>query len=857
MGVMHKLLILFLLTIPILYSCYEIGGKAHSSSSEVIPDSDPEPDPDPDPDPDPEKASLADQVIGELKLDLSSKLSPKSNRESNHRPQSFEISLEDIDYLIAGAEKKISANNLEDSENLILILQKVAEGAQTSIPGITPIPDKDNMTMSLIGVIGASMIKSINGRTQYLNATSARTNPTPLESALSGITQVSISNMDEAGLPPSLVANASKSVVGSLVGSLDEGGLSKNQIGGALKNITSKAVDSLDQIEGVSPSDITSSLKEITAGATSALDQIEVSDYSASDLGEMVQEISSGATQALGNIKIEGITSDNLSSMMEKVTAGATGALGQITMEGYSSSNLTTMLGKITSGATSALGAIEMEGYSSENLSLMVEKITAGATSALDEIQMDGYSSDNLSSMVQEITSGATGALDEIEMTGFDPSKDVFSMTEKVILGTTGALSEIEMEGYDSDDLEGMIEGVTTGAMSAINELQSAGLDQNNVSNMMKSISSSASRGLSRLENSKLLDNASKLPGLLNTITSSTLKATKEIKVQGFDPNDSAILGSIIEEVISGATQSIEEMTMANESGFDLQKTLNQIATGAISGAKKISSKTSINEEIQKRVIDTLKQKTSELKIPNINSVKLDDLDMTSPLLISTIPEDSASNFFIKGIDAWSEEPVTIIFNEELDNLSVSQRTIHVIGPGGRVPGKLEISKQDDNSSLVKFYPSENLQYNTSYILKIRESIRDVSGNSLIEGRSINFVTEYPIVFIPKLNSPPFITHMFSTELDDSNVCSERCFMIEARFIDTNKASEMNRIWKVDNQSIESSEIFDYVITDTANSYPRSEIISAIFLHGQQANVSFEVSDSDNQSDIREIKINL
>ena len=73
MGVMHKLLILFLLTIPILYSCYEIGGKAHSSSSEVIPDSDsdPEPDPDPDPDPDPEEASLADQVIGELKSNLS------------------------------------------------------------------------------------------------------------------------------------------------------------------------------------------------------------------------------------------------------------------------------------------------------------------------------------------------------------------------------------------------------------------------------------------------------------------------------------------------------------------------------------------------------------------------------------------------------------------------------------------------------------------------------------------------------------------------------------------------------------------------------------------------------------------
>ena len=101
----------------------------------------------------------------------------------------------------------------------------------------------------------------------------------------------------------------------------------------------------------------------------------------------------------------------------------------------------------------------------------------------------------------------------------------------------------------------------------------------------MKSISSSASKGLSRLENSKLLDNASKLPGLLNTITSSTLKATKEIKVQGFDLNDSAILGSIIEEVISGATESIEEMAMVNESEFDLQKTLSQISQVIIRGS--------------------------------------------------------------------------------------------------------------------------------------------------------------------------------------------------------------------------------------------------------------------------------
>ena len=846
---MYKYLFLLISVLPLLHSCYEIGGKDHlAKNSTPTIQSDPD-------DPDPVSVSLASQVIEELKSSLSSFVSLSSARDSNRKTERITLSFQDLDLLIAGAEKSISENNLENSENLILILPKVAEGAQISIKGMTPIADGDNRTMSLVGTIGASMIKSINGRSQYLTVVSAKTSSSPLETALSGVTQASISNLDEAGLPTTLVAMASRSVVGSLVGSLDDGGLSKNEIGGALKNITSKAVDSLDQIEGVSATEITSSLKEITAGATSALDEIEITDYSATDLGDMVQEISSGATEALGNIKIDGISSDNLSSMMEKVTAGATSALGQISMEGYSANNLSTMLGKITAGATSALGDIEMDGYDSSKLGEMVEKITSGATSALDEIEMAGYSSDNLSSMVEEITSGATGALDEIEMTGFDPATDVYSVTERVILGTTGALGEIEMEGYDSDDLEGMLEGVTSGAMSAINDLQNAGFDQNSMPNMMKSISSSASRGLSRLENTKFLDNASKLPGLLNTITSSTIRATKDIKVQGFDPENSATLGSIIEEVISGATESIEEMTMASESGFDLQKTLNQIATGAISGAKNISSDSRISDDIQKKALDTLKQKTSQLNLPSANSVVLDELDMTSPILISTIPQDSASNFFIRGKDAWTEEPVTVIFNEELDQLSVSLRSIEVSGPEGKVPGTLKISTLGDNSTLIKFLPSENLEYNTSYVLKVMETIRDVSGNRLEEGRTINFVTEYPIVFIPKLNSPPFITHMFSTRLNDSDECNQRCFVVEARLIDTNKSSEMTRIWRVDNQTVESSQILDFVITDTDQGDPRTELISAIFLHDVEGVMSFEVLDSDNQSDQRELKI--
>ena len=96
---------------------------------------------------------------------------------------------------------------------------------------------------------------------------------------------------------------------------------------------------------------------------------------------------------------------------------------------------------------------------------------------------------------------------------------------------------------------------------------------------------------------------------------------------------------------------------------------------------------------------------------------------------------------------------------------------------------------------------------------------------------------------------------MFSTRLNDSDECNQRCFVVEARLIDTNKSSEMTRVWKVDNQTVESSQILDFVITDTDQGDPRTELISAIFLHDVEGVMSFEVLDSDNQSDQRELKI--
>ena len=71
----------------------------------------------------------------------------------------------------------------------------------------------------------------------------------------------------------------------------------------------------------------------------------------------------------------------------------------------------------------------------------------------------------------------------------------------------------------------------------------------------------------------------------------------------------------------------------------------------------------------------------------------------------------------------------------------------------------------------------------------------------------------------------------------------------------------MKSIWRVDNKSIGPSEILDYTITDKANGHPRTEIISAIFLHDHKGIYRFEIEilhgDSEQQLAYDERTINV
>ena len=332
--------------------------------------------------------SLSNLIISELetslKLSTSSRINGSTDLAVQQRFFSTSLTSAQIQSIIQAAKQAVTDSKTDNSTELVVLLPHIIKGSQSKLSSIGLTSSTE--TIKVINVIVNSLVKSLNGRNEYLPSSSAETGETATETVLKKITATSVANLDEAGLSSTDVVAATSELLGTIVGSLGLGGISNSELGGALDKITVGAVDSLDQISGF---DVTS-------------------------LGDAIYNITGGVTTALGDITVAGFSSDNLPSMLEKVIFGATSALGKISMSGYTSDNLSSMVEKVTAGATGALGKIEMTGYDASDLTDMIEKVTAGATGALGEIEMDGYDSNDLSGMVEKITSGATGSLSKI-----------------------------------------------------------------------------------------------------------------------------------------------------------------------------------------------------------------------------------------------------------------------------------------------------------------------------------------------------------------------------------------------------------------------------------------------------------
>ena len=108
-------------------------------------------------------------------------------------------------------------------------MPKIIEGAQSKLASIG-LSDSDE-AIKVINVIVNSMVKSVNGRNQYLPDNSVDSGLTAYETIFKKITTTSVSNLDEAGLSSSDIGKASSELVGTVVSSLGSSGISSSELG--------------------------------------------------------------------------------------------------------------------------------------------------------------------------------------------------------------------------------------------------------------------------------------------------------------------------------------------------------------------------------------------------------------------------------------------------------------------------------------------------------------------------------------------------------------------------------------------------------------------------------------------------
>ncbi|MDP7463913.1 MAG: Ig-like domain-containing protein, partial [SAR324 cluster bacterium] len=558
---------------------------------------------------------------------------------------------------------------------------------------------------------------------------------------------------------------------------------------------------------------------------------------SSEETGGALTQAVAGGTAGLGDLTLAGHDSSSVKDALGAITSEVTASLG--TLPGHDSSVVSARLKLLTQGAAQGIGTLRASSSSrsasritlSDNDTLtLTSTVAQKAVAALGRI--DNVSSDNLSSFVSAVTEGVIENLGKTGATGTDA---LSSLTNAVIASAVDGLDEITMTGYDADDLEDMVGGITAGATKGLGGLSASpnvsGMDADAMPAMLKTITKAASQGLNRLD-STLLDNASKLSGLLNRITSSTVDALQNISISGFDPSNATTLTNLVQEVISGATEALDNLTLAKQdSSFDLQTSLTQIATGAVGGAKGITQDATTLSNLQDNATKILQIKKDQLKQFDTSNVNVQNLDMTAPTLDGVTPVDNATNFFIRGVDAWSEDPVTVSFSERMDRRSVNRKNLLVRGPQGLVPGTLSVTTTTDNKTIVRFRPTSPLRYRTRYVLQIRKHLRDISGNRLPQDNLSSFETEYPLDFWTNAYVPSILEYLTASRIHSSDNCTQRCYVAEARIVDTEPWGELQRTWRLDNQTLSDSGSdnvsLNLMLSDTAKGDAKTEGISA------------------------------
>ena len=707
------------------------------------------------------------------------------------------LTSDQIETLVSAASQALVNAGIGDSADLIQVLPQLLEGAGSGLGTLATLSASERL--AVLKTLGSTGSNSLSGRRDYLDNASAVSGQTAMETLMGKVSQRLTGTLGNTGIGLNELDNASGTLLSGMASGFSAGGVSSEETGGAL-----------------------------------------------------TQSVA-GGTAGLGEIVLSGHDSTSVTNALGAITSEVTASLG--TLPGHDSSLVSARLKLLAQGAAQGIGTLRTSPSRSASRIILSDNDTLTLTSTVAQKavaalgRIDNVSSDNLSSFVSAVTEGV---VENLGKTGTTGTNALSSLTNAVIESAVDGLDEITLTGYDADDLEDMVGGITSGATKGLGGLSSSGVNAAAMPTMLKAVTKAASKGLNRLDAS-MLDNASKLPGLLNRITSSSVDALQNVSLSGFDPSDATTLKNLVQEVISGATESLDNLTLARQdSAFDLQTSLTQIATGAVGGAKGITQDTATLNDLQDNATQTLQAKAGQLQQFDNSTVNVQNLDMTEPAIDNVTPVDNTTNFFIRGVDAWSEEPVTVRFSERMDRLSVNRRNLLVRSPQGIVPGTLSVTLTADNQTVVSFRPSAPLRYRTRYVLQIRKHLRDTSGNRLAQDEIRSFETEYPLDFSTTAHVPSILEYLTASRIHSSDNCTQRCYVAEARIVDTDPWGELQRHWSLDNRTLADSGSdnvsLSLMLSDTQRGDAKTEGLSAILLDNASGVLRLTVTGPDNLS---------
>jgi hypothetical protein len=101
--------------------------------------------------------------------------------------------------------------------------------------------------------------------------------------------------------------------------------------------------------------------------------------------------------------------------------------------------------------------------------------------------------------------------------------------------------------------------------------------------------------------------------------------------------------------------------------------------------------------------------------------------DSEPPTIVSFTPADG-------DVDVERDSTVTVTFSEAIDDRTVTETSVSLSGPNGKVSGTLRV---DEN--VISFVPERKLNLLGTYVLGVDETIADLEGNSLRGSGSAEF----------------------------------------------------------------------------------------------------------------------